>query len=231
MNVAVFHGSPRKGNTYRTTKIFMEALSACGEVHFTEFYLPQALPAFCTGCQLCLSGSHEKCPHSQYVTPILEAILHADALVLTTPHYGACSMSGGMKNLLDHLDFLTLVVAPRKELFQKKAMLISTGSGAVSALKPIQKYLKNWGMNRVFALGLRMFTNQWVKLPNAKQTKFEHRLQRAARKFYRAPKGWPYPSTVFMYYVSKMILKTYIGKGAYPYEHWQAQGYFKRRPF
>ncbi|MDR1663760.1 MAG: NAD(P)H-dependent oxidoreductase [Clostridiales bacterium] len=32
LRVAVFHGSPRKGNTYRVTKIFMEELSNCGEV-------------------------------------------------------------------------------------------------------------------------------------------------------------------------------------------------------
>lgn len=32
MEVVAFHGSPRKGNTYTATKLFMDALSQWGEV-------------------------------------------------------------------------------------------------------------------------------------------------------------------------------------------------------
>ena len=231
MKIAVFHGSPRKGNTYKATTIFMEALSACGDVQYTEFFMPQALPAFCTGCQLCLGNPNEKCPHANYVSPILEAILQADALLFATPHYGACDMPASMKTLLDHLDFLTLTVAPREELFCKKAFIITTGSGSAAAIKPIKSYLKNWGINRVFSLGFRMFTDKWEKLSAAKQAAFGRRLRRAAKRFYRAPKRPPYISTIFMYYVSKIILKKYVGKGAYPYEYWQAKGYFNKCPF
>ena len=66
---------------------------------FTEFFLPKDLPVFCTGCTLCFSGLLEKCPNYQYVAPILDAIINADALIFATPHYGACSMPGAMKSL------------------------------------------------------------------------------------------------------------------------------------
>lgn len=231
MKVALFHGSPRKGNTYKATEIFVNELSKPGDVRYTEFFLPKALPEFCVGCQHCLGAPNEKCPHSQYVTPILNAIISADALIFTTPHYGACSMSAVMKNLLDHLDFLTLSVAPRKELFSKKAFIITTGAGSAAAIKPIKKYLQNWGINRVYSLGIRMFAAKWTSMPETKQAKFEKKIRQAARKFYYAKKSIPYFSTLMMYYISKFILKKYVGKDGYSYKYWKDNGYFKKRPF
>ncbi len=231
MKVTVFHGSPRKGNTYKATKIFIDELSKQGDIQYAAFFLPEALPTFCTGCQLCLSNPNEKCPHSQYVTPILNAILNSDALIFTTPHYGACSMSSCMKNLLDHLDFLTLNIAPRAEMFNKKAFILTTGAGSVAAIKPLKEYLKNWGINRVYSLGIRMFTDKWDKMIESKQKRFERKLRQAAIRFHFAPKGHPYIATIFMYYSAKFILKKYIGKDAYPYKYWSEKGYFTKRPF
>ena len=231
MTIAVFHGSPRKGNTYTATKIFMNELSKHNDVEYLEFFLPGAIPEFCTGCQLCLGNPHDRCPHAQYITPILNAIIGADALIFTTPHLGACSMSGSMKNLLDHLDFLTLHISPRAEIFKKKAFIITTGAGSIAAAKPIKKFLKNWGINRVYSLGFRMFIDRWDKMPETKQLKFKKTLMRSAQKFYSIPKKRPYVSTIFMYHMFKFTLKKYIGEGTYPYEYWKEKGYFKKRPF
>jgi len=231
MKITILHGSPRKGNTYYTAKIFMDELSKTGNVHFTEFFMPTDLPEFCTGCTLCLGGALEKCPNAQYVSPLLEAILTADALIFTTPHYGACSMPASMKNLFGHLDFLVFPVSPRAEIFDKKAFILSTGSGSTAAIKPIKKVLRHWGMNRVYAHGIRMYTNLWKKMPERKQKKVEKTLRRAAQKFYKTQKKRPYLSTVLFYHISKFILKKYVGPGNYPYEYWQEKGYFKKRPF
>lgn len=231
MKIAVFHGSPRKGNTYKATKIFLDELTKYGDVQYTEFFLPEAMPEFCTGCQLCLGNPHEKCPHSRYVTPILNTIINSDALIFTTPHFGACSMSSCMKNLLDHLDFLTMNIAPRAGLFKKKAFIITTGAGSIAAIKPIKKYLRNWGINRVYSLGLRMFIDRWDKMPQQKQIRFEKKLRSAANKFYHARQKHPYITTIFMYHMSKYILRKYVGIGEYPYEHWKENGFFNKRPF
>ena len=231
MKVTVFHGSPRKGNTYKAAKIFMAELSKLGEVQYTEFFMPEAIPEFCTGCQICLGHPPEKCPHTQYVSPILTAVLEADALIFTTPHHGACTMSSGMKNLLDHLDFLTMTVAPRAEIFRKKAFIITTATGSKAAIKHIGKYLKNWGINRVSSFGVRMFTDKWDKMPGTKQIKLDKALRKKARRFYKLKKKRPYISSVFMYYVFKFVIKKYIGEGAYPYEYWKEHNYLKKRPF
>ena len=161
----------------------------------------------------------------------MDAVIHADALVFTTPHHGVSSMSACMKSLLDHLDFLALTVAPRAELFSKKAFVITTGTGSATASKPIVKGLKHKGINRVYALGLRMFVDKWDKMPIKKQAKCEKVLRRAADRFYATKKGRPYLSTIGMYHMSKFILKRYVGKDAYPYRYWEEKGYFKKRPF
>ena len=231
MNIAVFHGSPRKGNTYRAVKIFMDELQRQENVSFSEFFFPASLPEFCTGCQICLGNPHEKCPHSSYTAPILDAVINSEALIFATPHYGAGSMTSSMKNLLDHLGFLTLNVFPKQEIFEKKAFIITTGAGSAAAVKPIKKCLINWGVNRVYSLGIRIFTDKWDKMPQAKQAGYEKKLRAAASSFYKAKKKRPYVSAVFMYHMSKFILKRYAGEDAAPYRHWQEKGYFKKRPF
>jgi multimeric flavodoxin WrbA len=230
-SVVVFHGSPRKGNTNKAAGIFLDELQKHGDVSVSEFFLPKDLPVFCTGCTLCFSGSHGKCPNAQYVTPVLDAIISADALVFATPHYGACSMPGAMKNLFDHIDFLVLNVSPREEMFSKKAFIITTGAGSTAAIKPIKGYLKHCGVNRVLSLGLRMFTNKWDKMPVAKQARCEKSLRQAARRFRKLQKRRPYISTIIYYGIVKRIMKRYIGEGNYPYENWKEKGYFKKRPF
>lgn len=231
MKVALFHGSPRRGNTFKATSIFLDALREDGDVECAEFFLPSALPVFCTGCQRCLAGPRESCPHDEYVAPIYEAIIAADALIFTTPHFGGCDMSAGMKNLLDHLDFFTLNVAPRAEMFKKRAFIITTATGSTAAIKPIKKFLKNWGLNRVYSIGLRMFTDKWNELTNSRRDSFERRLRAGARKFYSTPIMRPYLSTVFMYHMSIFILKKYVGEGTYPYRYWEKNGFFLKRPF
>jgi len=231
MNITVFHGSPRKGNTYKATKIFMDELSKHQNVQFIEFFMPDDLPKFCVGCQLCMESTNDNCPHFQYISPIYDAIISADALIFSTPHYGACGMSSSMKNLLDHLDFFTLTVAPREEIFSKKAFVITTGTGSAAALKPISKFLKNWGINRVFSFGIRMFTNKWGNMAQKKQDGLEKKLRKRANRFYNAKKGRPYLSAIFMYHMSAFILKKYVKSGAYPYDYWEEKGCFSKRPF
>jgi len=231
MKVIIFHGSPRKGNTYFATKLFTDELSKCGKICFTEFFMPSDLPDFCTGCTLCLGGRREKCPNAQHINPILDEIIDSDALVFATPHYGACSMPSSMKNLLDHLDFLVLTVSPRAEIFDKKAFIITTGSGSTATIKPIKKVLKHWGVNRVYSLGIRMYTNLWDKMPMKKQEKWERSLRRSAQAFFKARKKRPYLSTILFYHMSKFIIKRYVGVGNYPYEYWKERGYFEKCPF
>lgn len=231
MKVVVIHGSPRKGNTYTAAKIFMEAMGQRGNVSFTEFFLPEAVPEFCLGCQQCLSHPREMCPHARWIEPIYQAIMEADALLFTTPHYGASSMTGAMKNMLDHLAFFALTVSPRKEMFGKKAFVLTTATGSKAALRPMKKCLKSWGINRVSSAGIRMFTDKWEKMPERKRQKQEKKLGEAARRFYAMKRKKPYLSTRCQYFINRFVIRQYMGIGSYPFEYWKENGYFEKCPF
>jgi len=231
MKVAVVYGNARKGNTYKAAQIFKDELSKHTEVDYVDFTMPTDLPELYTGCQLCLGNEYGKCPHSKNVMPIIDAILGADALIVATPHCGASTMPASMKNFLDHLDFLAMTVAPRIEIFKKKAFIITTGTGSTGAIGTIAKGLRHWGFNRVYGLGLRMFTDKWNKMPEKKQRKCEYRLSKAAGRFYQSKQRKPYLKTVLLYHMNKFIIKRYVGEGAYPYEHWRKNGWFEKRPF
>lgn len=228
MNVTVIHGSPRKGNTYKALQVFESGLTKCGEVNFSEFRLPQALPDFCTGCQLCMGGS--SCPHGRHAQPILSSMLDADALIFTSPNY-SLNVSAAMKNFLEHFDHLYLTVCPNEKFFEKKAFIITTGSGSAKAAAVIKESLKYWGVNRVYSYGIRMFTNEWDAMPGKKQHKIESKLCAKAKKFYKAKKRAPYISTRLKVVLSRFVLKRYIGKDAYPYKYWEQKGWLKTSPF
>ena len=231
INIVVFHGSPRKGNTYHATKIFMDELVKHSDINFTEFFMPADFPKFCIGCALCLGGKHEKCPNAAFVAPILQAILQADALIFATPHYGGCLMPATMKNLLDHLDFLVLNINPHEHIFDKKAFVITTGAGSITAAGAIKKAVRHWGINRVYACGLRLFAVKWENMPAKRQTRLEKTLRCFAKKFLYTKKRRPYFSTILYYYMTKFVIKKYVGSGNFPYENWESKGYFKHRPF
>lgn len=228
MKLTVIHGSPRKGNTYRATQTFLEALKKRGEVEAREFFLPQDLPEFCRGCCACVTRGEGNCPHLQSVKPILDSMLESDALVLTTPVY-VMSASGGMKNFLDHYPFLFLNHRPRPEFFHKKAFLISTaaGAGMKSAMKPIATSLKYWGINRVYQKGFRIFALSWDDMPPEKQEAYARQLDRCAEKFWRAVRkgdSAPYLFTRFFFFISRMMHQ----KGAdipLDRQYWEARGW------
>ena len=230
MKIAIFYGTPRKGSTYYAASVFKDEMQKHDSVKFSEFFLPAALPEFCTGCALCHSAGNKECPHERYVTPILEAVIKADALVFTTPHYGACDMPASMKTLFDHLDFLTLNVSPRSELFAKKAFILTTGAGSAAALKIIKKALRHWGVNRVRSCGVRLFADNWKVMPEKRRQSREKSIRRSTRGFYRAKAGIPHPVSFLYYYASKFVLRKFVGEGNYPYEWWKEKGYFDKMP-
>jgi multimeric flavodoxin WrbA len=165
-------------------------MSKCGDVEFTEFFLPQDLPEFCKGCMVCLENDEKKCPDSQYTLPILEALVKADAIIFTTPVY-VLQATGAVKAFLDHFAFIFIVHRARPEMFTKKAFVISTtaGAGTKAAMKTIITNLKFWGVNRVYSYGIAMWGIDWETMPPRRRQKAEKKLKKSARKFYREVKS------------------------------------------
>lgn len=212
MKICVIHGSPRKGNTYKATQIFIDQMRKKEKVDIAEFFLPKALPHFCCGCYNCFDKGADKCPHAQYTQPIEQAMKESDGIIVTTPVY-VLAESGAVKSFLDHYGYMYLPHRPMEEMFSKVAMVISTtaGAGTGKAIKPVSRSLKFWGVKRIYSCGLNIFAKNWEDMKEEKQNKFENLIIKKADKFLRAVKNrQKLHTTVFVrlmfMFVKKMIL-------------------------
>ena len=70
-----------------------------GEVQ--EFFLPKDFNHHCLGCCTCFTSTLEKCLHYKDLSVIIEAIDHADVLILSSPVY-VYHATGAMMDFLDH---------------------------------------------------------------------------------------------------------------------------------
>ena len=241
MKVAVFHGSPRKGNTYAATQILMNEMAACGEVEFTEYFLPGDLPEFCKGCFLCLSESEQLCPHSKYTLPILNDLIDSDALIFTTPVY-VLQATGAVKAFFDHFSWMFIVHRARPEMFGKKAFVLSTtaGAGTKEAMKTIITNLKFWGINKIYSCGFAMRAIDWEAVNPKRRERFEQKLRKSARRFYTEietrKKRLPYLLIWFMFYFRRSMLKKETESqsdesAVADIKHWREQSWFDKSPF
>ena len=236
MKITVINGSPRKGNTYAAAQLFKGEMLSCGDIEFTEFFLPQDMPKFCKGCMLCLDIDEQLCPHSEYTLPILEAMLSADALIFTTPVY-VLQTPGSVKAFLDHYAFMFIVHRARTEMFSKKAFVLSTtaGAGTKEAMKTIITSLKFWGINRVYSYGFNMWSIDFETMDSKRRIKIETAIKKHARLFYKevtsGKKRSPYLLTRFMFYFRRNMLRKDDESVSADKRYWMEQDWFNRSPF
>lgn len=236
MKICVIHGSPRKGNTYKATEIFKGELRKYDTFLFQEFFLPQDMPHFCQGCFVCFDKGADKCPHAQFVQPIVKAIKEADGLIITSPVFSLAE-SGALKALFDHLSYLFMNHKPMEENFTKVAMLISTtaGYGTGHAMKPIGRALRFWGIRRVLKCGLGLYAVDWNAMSQEKQQRFNAILQKKASKFYRMlvkrKNLQPYIFTRAYFYICRRLLNSLPDSNT-DKEYWKEKGWLTTtRPF
>ncbi|MCR4929644.1 MAG: NAD(P)H-dependent oxidoreductase, partial [Lachnospiraceae bacterium] len=146
MKIAVFNATEKHGVTYRLKEIFLEPFR--DEAEITEFYLPKDCPSFCAGCTVCFRGDENKCKDAQYTQKIQKALLEADLLVFASPAY-VFHTTGAMKTMLDHFGYRWMPHRPAKEMFSKRAVIITQclGAGDKSTAKDIKDSLSWWGVS------------------------------------------------------------------------------------
>lgn len=233
MKITVIHGSPHKGNTYQATKRFMDEMAACGNVEFHEIFLPQDFPQFCLGCQTCFYRGEEFCPHAEHLIPARDAMLNADGLIFASPVY-VLSASGGMKAFLDHFGTLYAIHRPRREMFSKKAFILSTtaGAGLGAVKKTIASSLKGWCVNRIYFLGLRMMSPNFDSLPEKRKQAFQKRISKSAQKFHAeiasGKKHRPILTSKVIFGVSKKMLAGYDESESLDKRYWLENGLFEQ---
>lgn len=187
LKIAVIYSNARKGSTYHCVQIFKEALAKENAVDYTEFTLPADMPHICLGCFSCFEKGEGQCPHAGFVQPIVNAILEADGIILSSPVY-SLDASCAIKSLFDHMCYLWISHRPREEMFNKAAMVISTtaGAGVRTSVKTLRKSPRYWGVKRIYGFGMAVRASRWAHIPDKAKRRITAKLTKRAKQFNRA---------------------------------------------
>lgn len=227
MKYCIVYGSPRKKNTYQAVQIVKEELTDRGPAEFTEFYLPQDFPEFCRGCFTCFVKTEEKCPHRKYTEPMERAMLEADGLIFASPVY-VMEMTAPMKNFLDHFGYFFMAHRPRREMFFKSALIISTtaGAGTKYAMNGIARSLSYWGISHIYRCGVTLWAEGLENMKESRRIKAEQNLRKGAEHLYKSMQRGSAPTlrTKGMFLIMK---KSVFGFANNPADrtYWAEQGW------
>ena len=237
MKITVINGTEKHGITYRLKEMFLEPFKDKAEI--TEFYLPKDGPGFCIGCTQCFLTYQDRCKDAACVQKIEKAMLEADLLVFTSPSY-VMHTTGAMKALLDHFGYRWMPHRPLKEMFGKRAVIITQalGAGEKSAAKDIKDSLSWWGISYIKNSHFKLMSEiHWEKLPEKKRAAMTKGMASMARKFSAIDYSKPAHTNLITkakFYVVRMM-QTGLGKDNpeyTDYKYWKANGWLdKVRPW
>lgn len=182
MNITVINGTEKHGVTYRIKELFLQELK--NKANVTEFYLPKDCPAFCAGCTTCFQKSETLCKDAEYVQRIEKELLQADLIVFTSPAY-VMHATGAMKALLDHFGYRWMPHRPAKEMFSKRAVILTQclGAGAESTARDIKDSLSWWGISRIDVFTAKLMGDiAWEKLDENKRESITEDVKKLSKK-------------------------------------------------
>ena len=230
MKIVMIHGQNHKGSTYHIGRMVAGKISP--EETPVEFFLPRDLNHFCTGCYACVEDV-TKCPFYEEKNRIMLEVESADILIFTTPTY-CLRESAPMKNFLDLTFNYWMSHRPRKCMFSKKALVISTaaGKGAKKAAGAVANALFYWGIPRIWTYGICVQAMNWDGISDRKKRKIEKDTSRLAGKVLRRnhEKAGLRTKTLFM--LMRMMQKANLGSGEADRAYWEENGWLaKERPW
>lgn len=231
MKIVIIHGQSHKGASYNAGRLLVNQLGS--EEEITEFFLPKDMPHFCCGCYQCLK-SMDKCPHYEWVKPIMQSMDEADLLVFTTPVY-CLRTTGSMKALLDHLFVQWISHRPKEIMYYKRAVVIASGAGTgmKSAAKDIETSLKFWGISDIRTYKVRSMAMSWEGVNDKNKAKIEMDMKGMAEKL----KADGNPTKVYfrrkvMFLLMRKMQLAGLGSGPEDKAHWEENGWLgKDRPW
>ena len=223
VKIVAINGQNHKGSTWQVGNKLVEKIA--GENMVQEFFLPKDLNHFCMGCFACLK-ERERCPFWNEKEIIMQAILEADLLILTSPNY--CMMpSAPMKAFLDLFYTNWMTHKPYQEMFNKRAVIISTtaGAGAKKATKLIADNLMNWGVPQVTEYGVAVNAMNWNMVPEKIKNKIEKSTDKIAAKLSKNKKIHIGLRTRFMFWLYGGMQKADWGASEDEKQYWLEKGW------
>ena len=186
MKIVIINGQNHKGSTWNIANLLLQKLP--GEKEVKENFLPRDLNHFCSGCYACLEA-RERCPYWREKEPMLHQMRETDLLILTSPNY--CMMpSAPMKAFLDLFFTNWMSHKPLREMFSKRAVVISSaaGAGAKKSAKLIGNNLANWGIPEIHLYAAVVNAMNWDMVPSGKKARMEKDMDKLARQLSRRGK-------------------------------------------
>ena len=228
MKIVLIHGQNHKGSTYQISRLLLDQFEN-SEVE--EFFLPRDLEHFCVGCYNCIQDE-AKCPFHNEKRNIMEAVEKADLLIFTTPTY-CMRVSAPMKAFIDLTFTYWMVHKPRKCMFSKKAVVISTaaGTGMKTAIKDISNTLFYWGVPYIREYGVAVQAMSWEQVGNKKKTKIKSDMVKLANRIKKDKVKVGF-KTRFMFGIMRMMQLKDMGSSESEKEYWKEKGWLdKDRPW
>lgn len=224
MKIVIIHGQNHKGSSYNIGRMVVDKIQA--EKDITEFFLPRDLNHFCVGCYNCVEDE-STCPFYEEKKKIMDAVEAADLLVFTTPTYGMRA-SAPMKSFIDMTFTYWMVHKPRKCMFEKKALVVSTaaGSGMKSAMKDITNTLLYWGVPYVKTYGVAVQAMNWKSVAEKKKEAIEKQTDKLASQLSNERKPRVGIKTKALFAMMRMMQKAGMGSSPTEMQYWEEQGWF-----
>lgn len=182
MEITIIHGQMHKGSTYHITDMMKEKLADKDTV-INEYFLPKDGPDFCTGCFQCVLKGEEYCAQADKVQIILESMLRSEIIIIDSPTY-CCEMTGQLKTLFDHYAYIWMPHRPRKEMFSKIGIVISTaaGSGAKNVTKSMARQMFYWGVAKTYQLHFNVNASRFEDIPEKIRRKISSKTDKVYGK-------------------------------------------------
>lgn len=228
MKIVLIHGQNHMGSTYHISRLLLEQFEN-SEVE--EFFLPRDLEHFCVGCYNCIQDE-AKCPFYNEKRKIMDAVEAADLLIFTTPTY-CMRASAPMKAFIDLTFTYWMVHKPRKCMFSKKAVVISTaaGTGMKSAIKDISNTLFYWGVPYVKEYGVAVQAMSWEQVSDKKKAKIKLDMVKLANRIKKTKVKVGF-KTRFMFGIMRMMQLKDMGSSESEKEYWKEKDWLdKDRPW
>ena len=223
MKIVLIHGQNHKGSTYHIGRSIADKIEGNNEI--TEFFLPKDLEHFCLGCYKCIKD-FGACPFYSEKKVIIDAIDAADILIFTTPTY-CMHISAPLKSFFDLTFDMWMSHRPKKSMFSKKAVIVSTSAGAPtkSAMKDVQDALFYMGVPKIIKYGLAVQAMNWDGVSAEKKTKIDRDTSAIARKLSSGKKPSVGIKTRFMFGVMGMLQKKGWNSSPVETEYWKENGW------
>jgi multimeric flavodoxin WrbA len=155
MKIVAIFGSPRpKSNSTALAKKIAERAAAQG-AEVQEFSLNKLKFKGCQACETCKTKL-DHCVLSDDLTPVLEAVKAADAVILASPNYFG-EVSGQFKSFFDRTySFLNPDFSSRLEAGKKSVFVFAQGQSSVGLYADVfpryEMWLKRYGFVENFLL-------------------------------------------------------------------------------